>query len=151
MERLTKWAKNGCAYLVGVKDDEQEVVCESKNTLQCMLDAFKQLAAYEDTEHTPEECAAAFKELAIYRAAEQDGTLLRPQCKKGDHVRATVIRPYNGHELTIFGDVVDVQVVFRVSHSVCRYTDFLNSDFGKTVFFAPEAAEAALKEQEGQK
>ncbi len=72
MERLTKWAKNGCAYLAGVKDDEQEVVCESKNTLQCMLDAFKQLAAYEDTNHTPEECAAAFEELAAYRAAEQD-------------------------------------------------------------------------------
>lgn len=113
-----------------------------------MQEITAELAAYRATGHTPEECTAAFEELAAYRAAEQDGTLLRTQCKKGDHVRATVIRPYNGHELTIFGDVVDVQVVFRVSHSVCRYTDFLNSDFGKTVFFAPEAAVAALKEQE---
>lgn len=63
MKRLTEWAKNGYAYLSGVKDDEQEVKCKSKNTLQCIIDAFNQLAAYEDTNHTPKECAAAFEEL----------------------------------------------------------------------------------------
>lgn len=34
--------------------------------------ASEQLKAYRATNHTPEECAAAFEELAAYRAAEQD-------------------------------------------------------------------------------
>lgn len=39
--------------------------------------ASEQLKAYRVTSHTPQECAAAFEELAAYRAAEQDGTLRR--------------------------------------------------------------------------
>ncbi len=44
-----------------------------------LIDAaeYGELEAYRATNHTPEECAAAFAELAAYRAAEQDGTLLR--------------------------------------------------------------------------
>lgn len=32
--------------------------------------AWEKLADYEDTNHTPEECSAAFEELAAYRAAD---------------------------------------------------------------------------------
>ena len=48
--RLTARTENGCAYLVNVKPDEQEVDSPYKNTLQCILDCFERLAAYEDAE-----------------------------------------------------------------------------------------------------
>ena len=48
MSRLTARAQNGLAYLVGVRQDEQEVNSPYKNTLQCILDCFQHLAAIED-------------------------------------------------------------------------------------------------------
>ena len=56
-ERLTNRTHDGHAYLVNVKDDEQEVECKSKNTAQCILDSWERLAAYEDL-GTVEELAA---------------------------------------------------------------------------------------------
>lgn len=53
MERLTDRTEKGHAYLVNVKPDEQEVDSPYKNTLQCILDCFERLAAYEDTGLTP--------------------------------------------------------------------------------------------------
>ena len=50
MDRLTARTKNGHAYLVNVKPDEQEVDSPHKNTLQCILDCFERLAQYEDLE-----------------------------------------------------------------------------------------------------
>jgi hypothetical protein len=50
MDRLTARTKNGHAYLVNVKPDEQEVDSPHKNTLQCILDCFERLAQYEDAE-----------------------------------------------------------------------------------------------------
>ena len=57
-ERLTNRTHDGHAYLVNVKDDEQEVECKSKNTAQCILDSWERLAAYEDTGLMPEEIVA---------------------------------------------------------------------------------------------
>ena len=55
MDRLTaRSPKNNMAYLVNVKNDEQEVECKYPNTLQCILDSFQRLAEYEDTGFTPE-------------------------------------------------------------------------------------------------
>ena len=48
IERLTARNKDGLAYLVNVKPDEQEVDSPHKNTLQCILDCFERLAQYED-------------------------------------------------------------------------------------------------------
>ena len=56
-ERLTNRTHDGHAYLVNVKDDEQEVECKSENTAQCILDSWERLAAYEDL-GTVEELAA---------------------------------------------------------------------------------------------
>lgn len=85
-------------------------------------------------------------------AAERDGRVSIEKCKVGDLVTAKVLRPYNGHELTIHGEVADIETVFRVKHSSCRYVDFLMDDFGKTVFFAHEKDEAeAAFAQEGAK
>ena len=50
MSRLTARTETGHAYLVNVKPDEQEVDSPHKNTLQCILDCFERLAAYEDAE-----------------------------------------------------------------------------------------------------
>ena len=47
-ERLTARNKNGLAYLVNVKPNEQEVDSPHKNTLKCILDCFERLAQYED-------------------------------------------------------------------------------------------------------
>ena len=55
-DRLTNRTHDGHAYLVNVKDDEQEVECKSENTAQCILDSWERLAAYEDTGLTPEVC-----------------------------------------------------------------------------------------------
>lgn len=139
MERLTKWAKNGCAYLAGVKDDEQEVVCESKNTLQCMLDAFKQLAAYEDTNHTPEECAAAFEELVAYRAADPELTIediayaylqiCEKDCAGDCTTGIPPCRFYNPPDVGLFGEPLPFGCELE---DYCEYR-----------------SEAALKEQEG--
>ena len=48
IERLTARNKDGLAYLVNVKPDEQEVDSPHKNTLKCILDCFERLAQYED-------------------------------------------------------------------------------------------------------
>ena len=58
MERLTNRTHDGHAYLVNVKDDEQEVECKSENTAQCILDSWERLADYEDTGLMPEEIVA---------------------------------------------------------------------------------------------
>ena len=47
-ERLTARNKNGLAYLVNVKPNEQEVDSPHKNTLKCILDCFERLAQYEE-------------------------------------------------------------------------------------------------------
>lgn len=112
------------------------------------LDAAYLLEAYRATNHTPEECAAAFEELAAYRTAEQDGTLLRLPCKVGDTVYVLIPADCG------FCDKEQCNNIFPCRMSYLVETEFsadIADDFGKTVFLTPEAAEAALKEQEGQK
>jgi predicted nuclease with TOPRIM domain len=58
MDRLTARNQAGLAYLVNVKPNEQAVDSEYPNTLRCILESFKRLAAYEDTGLTPEEINA---------------------------------------------------------------------------------------------
>lgn len=157
------------------------------------------LCAYEDTNHTPEECAAAFeerdnykmlradadriregmmqkelmlisekmrleKDLAAYRAAEQDGTLLRLPCKVGDMVfvdKRTLFerwRTKGVSEDIATGEVVSfrknktstfVKIKFYFKEGSRTYFEnYVLSAFGKTVFLTLEAAEATLKEQE---
>lgn len=75
-DRLTNRTHDGNAYLVNVKDDEQEVECKSENTAQCILDSWERLAAYEDL--GPVEEFAALKERTRWipvseRLPEKDG------------------------------------------------------------------------------
>ena len=56
MKRLTKRRPdNGLAYLAKVKESEQDVESPYPNTLKAILECFDRLAAYEETELTPEE------------------------------------------------------------------------------------------------
>ena len=85
--------------------------------------------------------------LGHYAEMEEQGRLVELPCNIGDTVRAVVNRPYNGHDLTIFGDVSDIQTIVRVAHSGCRHVNFLISDFEKTVFLTKKETNDNLKEQ----
>lgn len=84
--------------------------------------------------------------------AEREGKVVVLPCKVGDTVKATVLRPYNGHEAHIQGEVIGIaitdaitnKIFIRVVYNQCRYIDFLPDDFGKTVFLTRAAALAAL-------
>jgi hypothetical protein len=73
--------------------------------------------------------------------AERDGRCVVLPCKVGDKVQAAVNRPFNGHNLTIHGEVIEIQPVVRVRHSEIRYVDFIATDFEKTVFLTQELSE----------
>lgn len=119
-----------------------------------LQEVFNELEAYEATNHTPEECAAAFEELAAYRAAEQDGTLLRLPCKVGDTVWI-LCNVFGGNEQK---RVIESRTITEIKHNKFNKNTmiskepfelhFFPSEIGKTVFLTLEAAEAALKEQE---
>lgn len=123
-----------------------------------LIDAADQLAAYESTNHTPEECAAAFEELAAYRAAEQDGTLRWLPCAVCTMVWSYDLCNclYQGERCPYDCNSSQRKTVFNKNClKYCEVYQFeftINhlNDFGKTVFLTQEEAEAALKEQEGQ-
>ena len=84
IERLTARNKNGLAYLVNVKPDEQEVDSPYKNTLKCILDCFERLAQYEEEDiarqsTTREEVQRAIEQLKYAREQDRefdDGTFV---------------------------------------------------------------------------
>ena len=122
MERLTARNQNGLAFLVNVKNDEQEIDSPYPNTLRCILDCFERLAEYED--------------------AEEEGRLVVLPCKAGDSIYPINIdRELNKPPLRVTG--------FRFSGfdnegwieiGLLKYKV---SEIGKTVFLTHE--EEALK------
>ena len=123
MERLTARNQNGLAFLVNVKNDEQEIDSPYPNTLRCILDCFERLAEYED--------------------AEEEGRLVVLPCKAGDSIYPINIdRELNKPPLRVTG--------FRFSGfdnegwieiGLLKYKV---SEIGKTVFLTREEAEQAL-------
>lgn len=116
VERLTARTKNGHAYLVNVKPDEQEVNSPHKNTLQCILDCFERLAQYEDL--------------------EEQGRLVVLPCKVGD----TVYENRWGEVEVAYGYM---QPQFDTFSKRFSLYDFYK--LGKTVFLTREEAEVALQ------
>jgi hypothetical protein len=107
-ERLTaRSPKNGMAYLVNVKQDEQDVESPYPNTLRCIMDSFNRLASYEDSGLSPEEVKQLIvsdeskeqssiewfnrakelqDELNSYKQAKADGRLVvLPEPQKSDY------------------------------------------------------------------
>jgi hypothetical protein len=140
MKRLTARTKNGHAYLVNVKPDEQEVDSPYKNTLQCILDCFERLAQYED--------------------AEEQGRCVLMPCKVGDTVylvlpkcRASRIPlaecsffecddcPRNKRE--VFEQKATIEMLSMMLFE--KYNTLYV--FGKTVFLTRAEAEAALAKE----
>lgn len=134
MERLTARTKNGHAYLVFVKPDEQEVDSPYKNTLQCILDCFERLAQYEDL--------------------EEQGRLVVLPCKVGDTVYETLFEwdcteclktsfkpKVRERKVTHFMLTKSGDIILGVAGDGSDYLIY-----GKTVFLTRAAAEAALKE-----
>lgn len=139
MERLTARTKNGHAYLVNVKPDEQEVNSPHKNTLQCILDCFERLAQYEDL--------------------EEQGRLVVLPCwghvfiHSDGHVQEMEMCHYRGNTMGVYDmrcecinqeEDCDYLCGFE-NGDVCAY-NFRIAELGKTVFLTRAAAEAALKE-----
>ena len=53
----------------------------------------------------------------------------------GTKVRAKVVRPYNGHELTIFGVITEINdTEFAIKPEIGNRISFMRSDIGVTVF-----------------
>ena len=78
IERLTARNKDGFAYLVNVKPDEQEVNSPHKNTLKCILDCFERLAQYEEEaiarqSATSEEVAEAIEKIEMKNGRRKNG------------------------------------------------------------------------------
>lgn len=77
MKRLTKRIGEHVYYTKGKYDETIPAECEPHDVRKIL----QALADYEDTRHTPEECAAAFEELAAYRAAEHTVLVRCKACK----------------------------------------------------------------------
>lgn len=96
-----------------------------------LQEVFNKLEAYEATNHTPEECAAAFEELAAYRA----GDIWKIVCFM--IARNNIIE-------SVPKERVDVIALMTIK----SMPDMLQMEECRKLL---AAAEAALKEQEGQK
>jgi hypothetical protein len=75
MERLTKRNEQGTAYLAKVKLDEQEVGCNSADTLRCIVDVFQKLADYDDAEQQGRLAVLPCKIDDIVYLALEDGSI----------------------------------------------------------------------------
>lgn len=162
MERLTardgefvKW-KGSPLYMMGAAD---------------IYTMAERLAAYEDTDLTPEEIKAPFTEDAMINLAAQalgveadrlrelaeadkDGRVLILPCKVGDMVwivdtvrklfSAKVRTFFCGHPSAVRGDDADGHM-HMIRTTEC---DIPMQEFGKTVFLTREEAKKALQEME---
>lgn len=141
-----------------------------------LADWLEELKAYKEIGLTPEEIHklisidrwndAVEKEWLKCLQAEKDGLMVKLPCKIGDLLyevdlpeysvitcKVLSVLHYCGPEHHIPGNkivsAVDVKVEVIEGHGKGSSYDFSQEDFGETVFLAREAAEAALKEQEG--
>ena len=106
------------------------------------------------------------KKLAEYETAEEDGRLVALPCKVGDTVWV-ITHPFNVFDDFDFYEEAQDEIYESYISSITFYENsnqyriyaketkqfikayFMESDFGKTVFFTRGEAEKALKEMEG--
>lgn len=125
MERLTWDDYNGGCYAQDIRPHDYDTATIFTG------EPIERLAAYERTNHTPEECVAAFKELSAYRA----GDIWKIVC--------FMIARNN-----IIGSAPKEQVDVMALMTIKTMPDMLQMEECRKLL---AAAEAALKEQEGQK
>ena len=108
----------------------------------------------------------AIKNLYEYETAEEDGRLVALPCKVGDTVWV-ITHPFNVFDDFDFYEEAQDEIYESYISSITFYENsnqyriyaketkqfikayFMESDFGKTVFFTRGEAEKALKEMEG--
>lgn len=136
MERLTKRIGEHVYY---TKLDYSKTIPSeyNPNDIGRILQA---LCAYEDTNHTPEECAAAFEELAAYRAAEHADKWVSVNDRLPETERTVLCCTTNGKAF-----------VARYDFKWDRWRTSGTVDITHWMPLPAPAAEAALKEQEEQK
>lgn len=143
MERLTGRTDKGFAYLAGVRPDEQAVDSEYPNTLNCILESFERLAAYEETGLAPEEIAAL--------KARLDNAIELP-CKVGDTVYIYEREFSTGEWVGITENIVTTITLNAGEKPRFKLTNtngtYLIEAFGKSIFLTREAAEKAKEVQE---
>lgn len=143
MERLTYRDKKGEAHL---------------HCYQMCADAHEDC----NTAYEVDRCQryVAFRKLADYEDAEEQGLLLRLPCKVGD--KLYYIDSYYNVVVPVRLNEVIIQFVginnYTYQYNCCSFDEcgdtyeeyeFNNNDFGKTVFLTKAEAEAKLKEMEG--
>ena len=125
---------------------------DSYNAYECAIKALEEIQQYRAI-GTVEKCREAVEKLARYEDLEQDGRLLELPCKVGDTVYRIVDDcdyPSDCHtkrmckkceyrNISIEEETVSLEDIIR-----------LRDEFGETIFFSEEAAEAALKERSRQ-
>lgn len=136
-------------------------------------DALKRLAAYEDTGLEPEEVAKCrdyreyvrrrfpnLQHIDVLSKADADGRLVVLPCKVGDTVYTNIAmsgwylrskkRPYSA-KVVFIGINADDGMGGGMINVTYDKGDYMNqfcfSDFGKTVFFNREEAEAAVERE----
>lgn len=135
MERLTWEDYNGGCYA-------QDILQQDYDTATVFTGGpIDRLAAYERTNHTPEECAAAFEELAAYRDAEPELTvediayayleICEKDCAGDCTTGIPPCRFYNPPDVGLYGEPLPCG---------CELEDYCGY-----------RSEAVLKEQEGKK
>jgi hypothetical protein len=161
IKRLTERDEYGNADIIGVDSAELQLNLEF-DELNKVTDALNRLAAYEDSQMTPEEVVEIKKHLNMWieickennvsivqfkkwAEAEQEGRLVVLPCKAGDSIYPINIdRELNKPPLRVTG--------FRFSGfdnegwieiGLLKYKV---SEIGKTVFLTREEAEKALQE-----
>lgn len=169
MERLTKHSKqtsheNGicCTHFYGPECLEVGGNC----AMNCKWEeaAWSRLAAYEDTELTPEEVAALVKDwsdlctiigecggitrLRTLAEADKDGRLVVLPCKVGQRVFALLDTDKHISECEVkqigLGNEIGFVGIEPIGARGREYGVSIKG-FGKTVFLTREAAEAALE------
>ena len=130
MDRLTKRAKNGLAY-IDIPLNQSSVLDANENIVECYTGFIAdRLAEYEDL--------------------EEQGLLIKLPCKIGgtiydiyefvENKYSPEMYEYEVDEITI---VKDKEGIYFVIDSA----DFWSEDFGKTVFLTREEAEKALEDK----
>lgn len=153
MGRLTGWDRNN-AYCL--KCFEGEFGCEDMETSKCdfcphHLAVYNQLAAYEDSGLTPEECrelAGAKAEGRLVVLPIKIGKTVWVVEKKLDH-RTRFVRERFVNSIGLSTDgYMNLQFMVPEEHYSFPIEDIFwePSKIGKTIFLTREEAEAALKE-----
>lgn len=171
MNRLTKRTPNGVAYLAiaeTLSKKEQEIE-GSKPILEGIYAIFQRLAAYEDTELTPEEfidlkvclenegdtggTIRDLIELMQYRKLEFEGKLIILPCKVGDTVYCINNAGMKKKQIPKIKEyIIDSytkgeQLLIGICDKETGWMELADMyNIGKTVFLTLEEAEKALSE-----